>query len=120
MSGESEFQGSIDRSREALRRSMQDAQEEAGGPLPLRMQAAPSAPPRRDAGPRMELHPFFQGLLEALPEPGAEWPGPERQQWLETARNIFALVYREPAPGSDAAGSRPLDGPSPYDRERSA
>ena len=49
------------------------------------------------------LHPFFRGLLDTLPEPGSNWPQPQRDQWLETARNIFALLYadieeRDPIP----------------------
>ena len=43
------------------------------------------------------LHPFFQGLLEALPEPGTNWPPVKREQWLETARNIFTLIYGDPS-----------------------
>jgi hypothetical protein len=62
------------------------------------------------------LHPFFHGLLDALPEPGANWPKPQRDQWLETARNIFALLYtdiedREPIPFRQREGP-----PAQYDR----
>jgi hypothetical protein len=39
------------------------------------------------------LHPFLQGLLEIVPEPGLPWPLAKREQWLEAARNIFALIY---------------------------
>jgi len=42
------------------------------------------------------LHPFFRGLLDTLPDPGADWPRAQREQWLETARNIFALIYPDP------------------------
>jgi hypothetical protein len=39
------------------------------------------------------LHPFLQGLLEIVPEPGLPWPLAKREQWLEAARNVFALIY---------------------------
>ncbi len=39
------------------------------------------------------LHPFIQGLLGSLPEPDSEWPIPERAKWLQTAANIFDLMY---------------------------
>lgn len=43
------------------------------------------------------LHPFLQGLLDVLPEPGTGWPVVNREQWLDTARSIFALIYGSPA-----------------------
>jgi hypothetical protein len=89
MSSDDGLQDSIERTRQAFR-------------------AAPDAPPlvvRRDDGqpPAVAyaspvppgLNPFFRGLLETLPEPGASWPQPQREQWLETARHIFALVYTD-------------------------
>jgi len=53
------------------------------------------------------LHPFFRGLLETLPEPGSEWSRREREQWLETARNIFALIYQEPGGEREQASAAP-------------
>jgi hypothetical protein len=50
-----------------------------------------------DRRPPPGLHPFFRGLLETLPEPGADWPLAQREKWLETARNIFALIYQDSA-----------------------
>ena len=90
MSSDDGLQDSIERTRQAFR-------------------AAPDAPPliprREDAAPRMTvgqvstapagLHPFFRGLVDALPEPGSTWPQVHRDQWLETARHIFALVYAD-------------------------
>jgi len=88
MSSDDGLQDSIERSRQAFR-------------------SAPEAPPlipRQDNAPPLStgpasvpsgLHPFFRGLLEALPAPGAAWPQAQRDQWLETARNIFALLYAE-------------------------
>jgi hypothetical protein len=45
--------------------------------------------------------PLIQGLFSKLPEPSTEWPLPARQKWLQTAANIFDLMY---APGEADAG----------------
>ena len=92
----SDLQGSVEKTREAFRRiSVDDADEFRPPAIPFR-----NEPPASEPGPRGEdvgqLHPFFQGLLDALPEPGTEWPVAKREQWLETARNIFALMYGDP------------------------
>ena len=67
--------------------------------------------------PLRGLHPFFQGLLDSLPAPGAEWPPAKREQWLETARNIFALLYVEQAPPPRTLPAldpvMPIGGPKP-------
>jgi len=47
-----------------------------------------------------DLHPFIKGLLEKLPDPDSEWPIQARAKWLETASNIFDLMYK---PGPDDA-----------------
>src|ERR1700745_1918836 len=44
---------------------------------------------------------LIQGLFSKLPEPSGEWPLPARQKWLQTAANIFDLMY---APGEADAG----------------
>lgn len=41
------------------------------------------------------LHPFIAGLLQTLPTPNTEWSAKKREQWLDTARNIFALIYKD-------------------------
>ena len=41
------------------------------------------------------LHPFIQGLLKTLPEPESDWPGSARAKWLQTASNIFDLIYKD-------------------------
>lgn len=112
MSGNADFRDSIDKTREAFRRvepeghepaaawpsTLDDARREAVRAAVADVRAGvepativPDAPALRG------LHPFFQGLLDSLPEPGAAWPPPKREQWLETARNIFALLYVEQA-----------------------
>jgi hypothetical protein len=45
--------------------------------------------------------PLIQGLFSKLPEPEAEWPLAARQKWLQTAANIFDLMY---APNQVDAG----------------
>jgi hypothetical protein len=38
-------------------------------------------------------HPFVDGLLKTLPEPGEEWSIAGRVKWLQAASNIFGLIY---------------------------
>ena len=40
-----------------------------------------------------QYHPFIQGLLQKLPLPDAEWELKDRAKWLQTAANIFDLMY---------------------------
>jgi hypothetical protein len=40
-----------------------------------------------------EYHPFIQGLLKKLPTPDSDWPMDGRIKWLQTAANIFDLMY---------------------------
>jgi hypothetical protein len=44
--------------------------------------------------PSSELHPFIQGLIQTLPEPEDDWPVAGRVKWLQTAANIFDLIYK--------------------------
>jgi hypothetical protein len=47
------------------------------------------------AGPDVTgLHPFIQGLLGTLPEPETNWAVEGRAKWLQTAANIFDLIYK--------------------------
>jgi hypothetical protein len=39
------------------------------------------------------LHAFIKGLLEKLPEPDKPWSLEGRKKWLQTASNIFDLMY---------------------------
>ena len=109
MPPESDLQDSIEKSRQAFRTQAEgrpifprDYEEPAertggvgGGTVPL------------DAREPVGLHPFFQGLLDTLPGPGADWPQAQREQWLETARNIFALIYTDLGEADESA--RPID-----------
>jgi hypothetical protein len=40
-------------------------------------------------------HPLIQGLLMTLPEPGQEWSGQDRVNWLTMAASIFKMIYTE-------------------------
>jgi hypothetical protein len=42
--------------------------------------------------------PLIQGLFSKLPEPETEWPLAARQKWLQTAANIFDLMYAPTQP----------------------
>src|SRR5262249_53739693 len=50
-------------------------------------------------GEERRLHPFIQGLLDTIPEipdprEKPEWPVADRAKWLQTAANIFDLIYK--------------------------
>jgi hypothetical protein len=90
MSSDDGLQDSIERTRQAFRLS-----HDTSPPSRREDEAA------NGAHTIAALHPFFRGLLEALPEPGETWPQSQREQWLETARHIFALLY------ADAAAEEP-------------
>ncbi len=92
-----EFQDSIERGREALRRASEAEGRDFFAPrLPSREAGAAAASAAAASPIPSGLHPFFRGLLDTLPEPGEGWSLADREQWLETARNIFALIYKDP------------------------
>lgn len=116
MPSDAGLQDSVDKSREALRRSIADGLED-GPAQHWAAEARPhSAPHERLA--LLDLHPFFRGLLETLPEPGMDWPPANREQWLETARNIFALLYQDPADVREPIPLRPHQPATMYPSER--
>ena len=41
----------------------------------------------------LQTHPLIEGLFSKLPQPETEWPLQSRQKWLQTAANIFDLMY---------------------------
>src|SRR3972149_3102577 len=86
MPSDSDLQDSVERTRQAFRATSE-------GRDVLRPREGDGTADRRLPS---TLHPFFRGLLETLPDPGADWPRAQREQWLETARNIFALIYKDP------------------------
>jgi hypothetical protein len=54
---------------------------------------APRPDAYQGAPPRAGLHPFIDGLLMTLPATGEAWPTGDRAKWLQTAANIFDLIY---------------------------
>ena len=40
-----------------------------------------------------DRHPFIQGLLKTLPEPGTDWSIQDRVEWLQAAAQIFKIIY---------------------------
>lgn len=42
-----------------------------------------------------ELHPFIAGLLKTLPAAETEWKAEARKKWLQTAANVFSLIYTD-------------------------
>lgn len=43
---------------------------------------------------KKKRHPFIEGLLDKLPEAETEWTLEGRKKWLQTAANIFDLMYK--------------------------
>lgn len=56
---------------------------------------ANSAENRVEEDSKKDLHPFVVGLLETLPQPNTEWPHDKREEWLNAAKQIFKLIYKE-------------------------
>jgi hypothetical protein len=56
----------------------------------------PDPPPTPPAQPTM--HPFIQGLVGTLPDPGAAFPSDKQEAWFDTARGIFRLIYETDDP----------------------
>jgi len=46
------------------------------------------------AGGSGQYHPFIQGLLQTLPEPGTLWTVEGRAAWLQAAAQNFTLIYK--------------------------
>lgn len=46
---------------------------------------------RRDGG----FHPLITGLIQALPAPGTEWDDEGRTRWLNAAKSIIDLLYKQ-------------------------
>jgi hypothetical protein len=117
MPSDSGFQDSVDKSREALRRSIADGHDVAGPAQHWAPEARSERVPQERSVPP-DLHPFFCGLLETLPEPGMDWPSASREQWLETARNIFGLLYHDPGELREPIPLRPQQPATMYPSER--
>lgn len=106
--------GVAEKQRERARQILQRSAQEAGffqfGTERLVMPAikasapAPAVAPVEEPEPEKkrkqkddedeDLHPFIKGLLTKLPKPDEEWTQEGRAKWLETAANIFDLLYK--------------------------
>lgn len=49
---------------------------------------------RKGGGSGGGYHPFVEGLLQTMPEPGTLWAIEGRAAWLEAAANVFKLMYK--------------------------
>jgi hypothetical protein len=54
------------------------------------------------------------GLFRKLPEPDSDWPAAGRLKWLQTAANIFDLVYKGDG-GVTVGLARAERSPRPHD-----
>jgi len=57
------------------------------------------------------------GLFKKLPEPASEWNEADRLKWLQTAANIFDLVYTGDSGGFCIVPARADRCPRPHDHE---
>lgn len=58
-------------------------------------------------------HPFIVGLLQKLPDPDSDWSAKERTKWLQTAANIFDLMYTGGNDGEIEVSFTPAKGANP-------
>lgn len=54
-------------------------------------------------------HPFIQGLLQKLPQPETQWDINLRVKWLQTAANIFDLMYEDKGGGEISITYKAID-----------
>ena len=50
-----------------------------------------------------EAHPLLDGLFREIPKPGDEWSLTAQARWLQTAANVFGLLYPEKEPSGHIA-----------------
>jgi hypothetical protein len=55
------------------------------------------------------------GLFRKLPRPETDWPDTDRMKWLQTAANIFDLVYKGDGGGFNISPARAERSPRPRD-----
>jgi hypothetical protein len=72
---------------------------------------------RSGSGDNGGYHPFIEGLLQTLPEPGTLWAMEGRAAWLRAAANNFTLMYQgegqifvEAKDGSEKVAAAPKKG----------
>ena len=88
-----------------------------GSPPPDRGRIAEGREPedQRAAAPEATpgFHPFIQGLLDTLPEPGTNWTVEGRAKWLQAAAHIFDLIYTGSGEITISSRSKPEDTQKP-------
>lgn len=65
----------------------------------------------RKGGDDQSMHPFIRGLLDKLPRPESDWAVQGRVKWLQTAANIFDLIYT--VDGKDSVSDIQVTGNNP-------
>lgn len=83
---------------------------------PLESQAADATQETKKSGDGGNFgghDPLIIGLFRKLPEPEAEWGEDDRQKWLQTAANIFDLVYKGDVGGFTITPARADRSPRP-------
>lgn len=58
------------------------------------MPKPPEPEKKGSGGGGFDRDPLIIGLFQKLPEPEADWPASARLKWLQTAANVFDLLYK--------------------------
>ena len=66
--------------------------------------------PHAEEGGQSTLHPFVVGLLCKLPPPDEAWSAKDRAKWLQTAANIFDLMYTGATDGEISVDFKKAEG----------
>ena len=88
----------LERNGGGVEREERPAIQEPEPPVAILKPAVAPAPAKKQNG---GTDPLIEGLFSKLPVPESEWPLAARQKWLQTAANIFDLMY---APGEADGG----------------
>jgi hypothetical protein len=94
------------RGGKAVARAQPSQKRQASGVAVARAKT-PDEPPAEfvpSPSPQSGQNPFIRGLVQALPEAGAEWPLAKREAWAKAALATFDLIY-ELAPEDKKGGS---------------
>jgi Family of unknown function (DUF5343) len=95
------------RARAAPRAERPPKRATAAGSLQVKTaEKTPATEPPQSLPPQSGQHPFIRGLVQSLPEVGAEWPLAKREAWAKAALATFDVIY-ELAPGEVEGGDGP-------------
>ena len=87
--------------------------EATAAPIDSQASVAPQETKKGNGGGFGDHDPLIVGLFRKLPEPEAEWSEEERLKWLETAANIFDLVFKGDCGGFIISPARADRSPRP-------